>query len=46
MTSGGLLEADYSEIELTAAQKAAEKKNKKLHQKALDFIKRVCPFGK
>ena len=46
MTQGGLLEADYSDKELQAAQQAANKRSEKLHQKALNFIKKICPFGK
>lgn len=46
MTSGGLLDAEYSETELQAAHKAAKKNSDKLHQKAIKFFKKICPFGK
>jgi len=46
MTSGGLLEADYSDKELQAAQQAANKRSEKLHVRAWNFIKSVCPFQK
>lgn len=46
MTSGSLLDAEYSETELQAAHKAAKKNSDKLHQKAIKFFKKICPFGK
>jgi len=46
MTSGGLLDADYSDRDLQAAHEASKKQSEKLHQKALNFIKKICPFGK
>jgi len=46
MVHGSLLDADYSDKELQAAHKAAKKNSDKLHQKALKFFKRICPFGK
>ena len=46
MASGGLLEADYSDHEMQAAQEASKNRSEKLHQKALNFIKKICPFGK
>ena len=46
MTQGGLLEADYSDRELQAAHEASKNRSEKLHQKALNFIKKICPFGK
>jgi len=46
MVHGSLLDADYSDKELQAAQDAAKRNSDKLHQKALKFFKRICPFGK
>ncbi|OQA50403.1 MAG: hypothetical protein BWY45_03016 [Euryarchaeota archaeon ADurb.Bin294] len=46
MVHGSLLDADYSEKELQAAQEASKRNSDKLHQKALKFFKRICPFGK
>ena len=46
MTSGGLLDADYSDRDLQAAHEASKNRSEKLHQKALNFIKKICPFGK
>ena len=50
MTTGSLLDADYSDKELEAAHQAAHqaaKKNPdKLHQRAIKFFKKICPFGK
>lgn len=46
MTQGGLLDADYSDRELMAAHEASKNRSEKLHQKALNFIKKICPFGK
>jgi len=46
MTSGGLLEADYSDRDLQAAHEASKKQSEKLHQRALKFFKKICPFGK
>jgi hypothetical protein len=46
MTSGSLLDAEYSDKELQAAHQAAKKNSDKLHQKAIKFFKKICPFGK
>jgi len=46
MTTGSLLDAVYSDTELKAAQEAENKKTDALHQKAIKFIKKICPFGK
>ena len=46
MVHSSLLDADYSEKELQAAQEAAKRSSDKLHQKAWKFFKKVCPFGK
>lgn len=46
MTSGGLLDADYSDRDLQAAQEASKKQSEKLHERALKFIRKICPFGK
>jgi len=46
MTTGSLLDAVYSDTELRAAQEAENKKTDALHQKAIKFIKKICPFGK
>lgn len=46
MTTGGLLEADYSDKELQAAHEASKKQSEKLHQKVLKFFKKICPLGK
>ena len=46
MVHCSLLDADYSDKELQAAQDAAKRNSDKLHQKALKFFKRICPFGK
>jgi hypothetical protein len=46
MVHGSLLDADYSEKELQAAQEASKRNSDKLHQKALKFFKKICPFEK
>jgi len=46
MTSGSLLDAEYSDKELQAAHQAAKKNSDKLHQKAIKFFKKICPLGK
>lgn len=46
MTTGSLLDADYSDKELEAAHQAAKKNSDKLHQRAIKFFKKICPFGK
>ena len=40
MADGSLLNIDYSEKELNTIRK----KQQKIHQKAWEFIKKVCPF--
>lgn len=46
MTTGSPLDADYSDKELEAAHQAAKKNSDKLHQKAIKFFKKICPFEK
>jgi len=46
MTQGGLLDADYSDRDLQAAHEASKKQSEKLHQRAIKFFKKICPFGK
>ena len=46
MTQGGLLDADYSDRDLQAAHEDSKNQSEKLHQKAIKFFKKICPFGK
>lgn len=40
MADGSLLNMDYSDKEL----KTVQKKQQKIHKRAWEFIKKVCPF--
>ena len=40
MADGSLLDKDYSEKELNTIRK----KQQKIHKRAWEFIKKVCPF--
>jgi len=44
MSDGSLLDTNYSDKELQAANTARKKQAEKLHTRAWNFIKKVCPF--